>query len=74
LILMQRVHFGPAFQEHQLAGPDVREYVMMLTLLALVIVVGLYPQPLLDTTAGLSQAIAGLFAEGGVAEMAREVH
>jgi NADH-quinone oxidoreductase subunit M len=73
LILMQRVHFGPAFQEHQLAGPDAREYVMMLTLLALVILVGLYPQPLLDATASLSQATAALFPDGSLSAVAGEV-
>jgi NADH-quinone oxidoreductase subunit M len=74
LILMQRVHFGPAFREGKLAGPDAREYVMMLALLALVILVGLYPQPLLDTTASLSQAIAGLFADGSLAALTGEVY
>lgn len=73
LILMQRVHFGPAFQEQKLAGPDAREYVMMLTLLALVILVGLYPQPLLDATASLSQATAALFSDGSLSALAGEV-
>jgi len=54
LILMQRVHFGPVYREGTLAGPDWREYSMMLGLLALVLLVGLYPQPLLDATAGLA--------------------
>ncbi|KXS53601.1 MAG: Proton-translocating NADH-quinone oxidoreductase subunit M, partial [Marinobacter sp. T13-3] len=43
LILMQRVHFGPVHREGALFGPDGREYVMMLSLLALVLLVGLYP-------------------------------
>jgi len=73
LILMQRVHFGPAFREGKLAGPDAREYVMMLTLLVLVILVGLYPQPLLDATASLSQATAALFADGSLSALAGEV-
>jgi len=73
LILMQRVHFGPSLQKDRLAGPDAREYVMMLTLLALVILVGLYPQPLLDLTAGLSQATAGLFVDGSLSALAGEV-
>ncbi|MEQ9547076.1 MAG: NADH-quinone oxidoreductase subunit M [Marinobacter sp.] len=73
LILMQRVHFGPVYRQGALAGPDRREYIMMLSLLALVILVGLYPQPLLDITAGLSGAIAELFAEGSLSDVAGEV-
>lgn len=73
LILMQRVHFGPVYEEGALAGPDWREYFMMLTLLALVLLVGLYPQPLLDTTAGLSTSIAELFAGGDMAVSSGEV-
>jgi len=73
LILMQRVHFGPVHREGALFGPDGREYVMMLSLLALVLLVGLYPQPLLDTTATLSQAIAELFPDGDLASVAGEV-
>ena len=46
---------------------------MMLSLLALVLLVGLYPQPLLDTTATLSQAIAELFPDGDLASVAGEV-
>ncbi|KXS51532.1 MAG: Proton-translocating NADH-quinone oxidoreductase subunit M, partial [Marinobacter sp. T13-3] len=56
-----------------LFGPDGREYVMMLSLLALVLLVGLYPQPLLDTTATLSQAVAELFSDGDLASLAGEV-
>ena len=64
LILMQRVHFGPAYRDGALAGPDWREYGMMLVLLALVLLIGLYPQPLLDTTAGMSGRVVELFASG----------
>lgn len=65
LTLMQRVHFGPAYRQGTLPGPDARETLMMLGLLALVLVFGLYPQPLLDTTAGLSGALAELFSAAG---------
>ena len=67
LILMQRVHFGPAQRQGALAGPNGREYAMMLVLVVLVLVVGLYPQPLLDTTAGMAGAVAELFT-GGAAD------
>jgi len=76
LILMQRVHFGPVYREGPLPGPHWREYFMMLVLLALVLLVGLYPQPLLDTTAVLAGNIAELFAGAAgeqLIDLSREV-
>ncbi len=63
LLLMQRVHFGPAQGEDRLAALDVREYGMMLAILALVLWVGLYPQPLLDTTGAAMLQVESLFNE-----------
>lgn len=65
LLLMQRVHFGPVCREGPLPGPDLREYGMMLALVLLVLLVGLYPQPLLDTAAATSARVAELFGNGG---------
>ena len=67
LVLMQRVHFGPSQSARPLAGLDLREYSMMLAILVLVLVVGLYPQPVLDTTATVMGSIGQLFAEPGPA-------
>ncbi|MEX1196892.1 MAG: NADH-quinone oxidoreductase subunit M [Pseudohongiellaceae bacterium] len=61
LLLMQRVNYGPVQSENPLAGPDRREYASLLALLALVILFGLYPQPLLDTTAPLVDRLELLF-------------
>ncbi|MBS9404669.1 NADH-quinone oxidoreductase subunit M [Halomonas sp. TRM85114] len=63
LLLMQRVHFGRAREEGRLAGPDRRETAMMLGLLLLVLWLGLYPQPLLDTSADTVADIERLFGE-----------
>ncbi len=61
---MQRVHFGPAQGEGHLGDLDRREFGMMLVILAGVLWFGLYPQPLLDTTASLMTQLAqGLPAE-----------
>ncbi|TFH85323.1 NADH-quinone oxidoreductase subunit M [Billgrantia azerbaijanica] len=49
LLLMQRVHHGPPRGEGRSTDLDRREYAMLLGLLALVLGLGLYPQPLLDT-------------------------
>jgi NADH-quinone oxidoreductase subunit M len=67
LLLMQRVHFGPARDDNPLAGLDLRENGMMLTLVALVLVFGLFPQPLLDTTNETMVYVQQLFQDGGVA-------
>lgn len=64
LLLMQRVHYGPEYRQGALAGPDAREYGMMLALLVLTLAVGLYPQPLLDTTAAVAGPVAELFTNG----------
>ncbi|WP_404366245.1 NADH-quinone oxidoreductase subunit M [Marinobacter sp.] len=63
LLLMQRVHFGPSQSDRALVGLDLREYGMMLSILALVLLVGLYPQPVLDTTGSVMGSIGELFAE-----------
>ncbi len=62
LLLMQRVHYGPVYRPGPLRGPDIREYGMMLTLLVLTVAVGIYPQPLLDTTVAVAAPVAELFS------------
>ena len=51
LIMIHRAYFGPPRAEHALAGPDARELTMVLGLAVLIIILGVYPQPVLDTTA-----------------------
>ncbi len=70
LLLMQRVHFGPGYRRGALPAPDPREYGMMLALLVLVLAFGLYPQPLLDTTASVAGPIADLFSGSGTESVA----
>ncbi|MDN3556077.1 NADH-quinone oxidoreductase subunit M [Halomonas maura] len=64
LLLMQRVHFGPPRGEGGWADLDRREYAMMLGLVALVLLFGLYPQPLLDTTGDAMGAVQRVFEAG----------
>ncbi|KXS37380.1 MAG: NADH-quinone oxidoreductase subunit M [Halomonadaceae bacterium T82-2] len=61
LLLMQRVYFGPAQGEGVFADLDRREYLMMLSLVGLVLLFGLYPQPLLDTTGAAMGEVQRLF-------------
>ncbi|WP_341581570.1 NADH-quinone oxidoreductase subunit M [Marinobacter metalliresistant] len=64
LLMMQQVHFGREQHPGRLAGPDVREYSMMLALLGLTLAVGLNPQPLLEMTVSMVQPVAELFVAG----------
>ncbi|MBB3103671.1 NADH-quinone oxidoreductase subunit M [Azomonas macrocytogenes] len=51
LIMIHRAYFGPTRAEGGLAGLDKRELVMVLGLAGLLILLGVYPQPILDTSA-----------------------
>ncbi len=57
LILVHRAFFGPAQSEENHPGLDGRELAMTLVLAGLVILLGVYPQPVLDTSAA---AMAGV--------------
>ncbi|ROO24914.1 NADH:ubiquinone oxidoreductase subunit M [Salinisphaera orenii MK-B5] len=50
LVLMHRVYWGTPAAETSLGGLDFREYSMMLLLLVLTLLVGLYPQSVLDVS------------------------
>jgi NADH-quinone oxidoreductase subunit M len=50
LIMIQRAFYGPAKAEGQLRGLDGRELSMLLSLIGLLLWLGVYPQPALDTS------------------------
>jgi len=58
---MQRVHYGPPSIKTPLKGLDIREFAMMLSIVALLIWLGVYPQPLLDTTEATMNEVYRLF-------------
>ncbi|MEQ5834495.1 NADH-quinone oxidoreductase subunit M [Marinobacter sp. NFXS9] len=66
LLIMQRVHFGPPQGEVHFSGLDWREYSMMLSLVALVLFFGFYPQLLVDTTLAVTNEVHQLFTSGAV--------
>ncbi|SOB75628.1 NADH dehydrogenase subunit M [Marinobacter sp. LV10R510-11A] len=68
LILMQRVHYGPPRSETPLKGLDTREFAMMLSIVVLLIWLGIYPQPLLDTTDAAMGEVHRLFEIPGAPE------
>lgn len=50
LIMMQRAYYGAAQQRPVIAGMSPRELTMILLLVLLVVLLGVYPQPILDTS------------------------
>jgi NADH-quinone oxidoreductase subunit M len=67
LIMIQRAFYGPAKAEGPLQGLDGRELSMMLGLIGLLLLLGVYPQPVLDTSAasmhGIQQWLATAFSQ-----------
>ncbi|TWI53115.1 NADH-quinone oxidoreductase subunit M [Pseudomonas duriflava] len=51
LIMIHRAYFGPAKSDEALPGLNMRELSMVLFLAVLLILLGVYPQPILDTSA-----------------------
>jgi len=60
LILVQRSLHGPAQSNEPLAGINARELTMMLSLIFILVWLGLYPQPVLDTSAAVMNSIGQL--------------
>ena len=57
LIMIQRALHGAAQSEEPIAGINARELIMMLSLMILLVWLGFYPQPILDTSAAVMNNI-----------------
>lgn len=57
LIMIHRAYFGPARSEEPLPGLNCRELIMVLGLAVLLILLGVYPQPVLDTSAAAMNGV-----------------
>jgi NADH-quinone oxidoreductase subunit M len=57
LIMMQRAFYGQPKADTALENPDWRELSMLLGLVGLLVLLGIYPQPVLDTTAATAQGV-----------------
>ncbi|SEJ04199.1 NADH-quinone oxidoreductase subunit M [Pseudomonas linyingensis] len=57
LCMIHRAYFGPAKADSALTGLDSRELAMVLGLAVLLILLGVYPQPVLDTSAASMQGV-----------------
>ncbi|MCD1124541.1 NADH-quinone oxidoreductase subunit M [Jinshanibacter sp. LJY008] len=50
LVMMQRAYYGAPKSDKPIAGMNVRELSMVLLLVVLLVLLGVYPQPVLDTS------------------------
>ena len=50
LIMMQRAYYGEAKSKAPLPGMSAREFIMIMVLVVLLVLLGVYPQPILDTS------------------------
>ena len=57
LIMIHRAYFGAERSGDTLRGLDTRELLMVLSLVVLLVLLGLYPQPVLDTSAQSMNAV-----------------
>ena len=62
LILIQRSLHGAPQSNEPIAGINARELIMMLSLIFLLVWLGLYPQPVLDTSAAVMTSIEQLIS------------
>jgi len=61
LIMIHRAYFGPAKSDTVLRGMDARELIMVLGMAVLLIYIGVYPQPFLDTSAATMHGVQQWF-------------
>lgn len=57
LIMIHRAYFGPSKSDAVLHGMDGRELIMVVGLAMLLIYIGVYPQPFLDTSAATMHGV-----------------
>ncbi|MGV3346008.1 NADH-quinone oxidoreductase subunit M [Enterobacteriaceae bacterium LUAb1] len=50
LIMMQRAYYGAPKSDEPLPGMNIREFTMIMVLVVLLTLLGIYPQPVLDTS------------------------
>lgn len=62
LVMIQRAFYGPEKTRPPLAGPSGREVAMLMTLVVLSVWIGLYPQPLLNTSVAAISQVQAIYA------------
>ena len=64
LMMMQRAFFGAPKSDEKLRDLNVREMTTMLSLMALILFMGFYPQPILDVTQATMAGVQTIYATG----------
>jgi len=67
LMMIQRAFHGKAASDDKLEDLNRRELATVLSLMAILLWLGVYPQPVLDTSAAVMQALHALYAPGATA-------
>lgn len=62
LLMLQKTFYGPAKSEERLNDLSRRELALMLSMIVILLTIGLYPQPLLNTSAGTVNTIQSILA------------
>uniref|UniRef100_A0A3B0MJL7 NADH-quinone oxidoreductase subunit M n=1 Tax=Arsenophonus endosymbiont of Trialeurodes vaporariorum TaxID=235567 RepID=A0A3B0MJL7_9GAMM len=62
LWMMQQVYYGTAKSEKALPALNGREVLVLLTLALLLVVLGFYPQPVLDTSKNVMESLHSLYS------------
>ena len=65
LMLIQRAFHGPAKSDEKLEDLNYRELATCLSLMLILLWLGLYPQPVLDTSAAAMQSLHSLYSAVG---------
>lgn len=61
LVMIQRAYYGAPSSEKPLRGLSAREFLMIMVLVVLLVLLGVYPQPILDTSAAAMSNIQHWF-------------
>jgi len=65
LMMIQRAFHGPAKTDDKLEDLNRRELATVLSLMAILLWLGVYPQPVLDTSAAAMQALHQVYSAAG---------
>ena len=65
LMMIQRAFHGPAQSDEKMEDLNYRELATCLSLMLILLWLGLYPQPVLDTSAATMQSLQGLYSAAG---------
>ena len=60
--MMQQTYYGTPKSEKEFKGLSAREFGVLITLAILLVILGFYPQPVLDTSAGAMETLQNLYS------------